>query len=86
MVHPLSQAEADRVFSDRDRTEKKKFNDRQIRNLKQRAYREDRKGREALDAWLQPVGSPMDLIDYERSAEKLQIILGQLEAAERLDG
>ena len=82
MVHPLSQAEADRVFSQQDRAEKSRIDSRQINNLKQRAYREDRKGREALSAWFSKTGSPLDLIDYERSAEKLQTIIGQMPASE----
>lgn len=81
-VHPLSQAEADRVFTARDRAEKASLDKRQIANLKQRAYREDRKGREALSAWFSKTGSPLDLIDYERSAEKLQSILGQMPTSE----
>lgn len=82
MTHPLSQAEADRVFTARDRAEKDRLDNRHIVNLKQRAYREDRKGREALSAWFSKTGSPLDLIDYERSAEKLQTIIGQMPASE----
>lgn len=82
MAHPLSQAEADRVFTARDRAEKDRLDNRHIVNLKQRAYREDRKGREALSAWFSKTGSPLDLIDYERSAEKLQTIIGQMPASE----
>jgi len=56
--------------------------ERQIRNIKQQAYRQSRKANEALAAWFSPIGSALDLIDFERAAERQQLVVRQLAATE----
>lgn len=56
--------------------------ERWIKNIKQAAYREGRKSSESLAAWFAPTGSPLDLIDFEKHAEKQQMAVRQLSAVE----
>jgi hypothetical protein len=81
-VHPLSQAEADRVFSPADRARAAKPYERQIANLKQRSYRMGRKASEAIEAWFSPMGTIEDILDYERAAEAQQLLVGQIAGTE----
>jgi len=83
MIHPASQAEADRVFSPRERKEAadRRFNPA-IKNLKQRAYRAGRKASEAIEAWFSPLGTVEDLLDYEKAAETHQLITGKISGLE----
>jgi len=83
MAHPLSQAEADRVFSPSERKEavERRFTP-SIKNMKQRAYREGRKAREALEAWFSPLGTAEDVLDYEKAAEAQQILAGKVAGME----
>lgn len=81
-VHPLSQAEADRVFTPSERAVAAKPYELQVKNLKQRAYRAGRKASEALEAWFSPIGTIEDLLDFERAAESQQRIVGQLSGTE----
>jgi len=57
--------------------------ERWAKNIKQAAYRDGRKAREAIEAWFSPLGHPLDLIDYERAAEKQQMTVRQLAAVEK---
>lgn len=82
MVHPLSQAEADRVFTSEERAFAAKPYERQVKNLKQRAYRAGRKASEALEAWFSPLGTAEDILDFERAAEAQQKLVGQLAGTE----
>lgn len=82
MVHPLSQAEADRVLSASDRAQAAKPYEQQVRNLKQRAYRAGRKASEALEAWFSPLGTAEDILDFERAAEAQQKLVGQMAGTE----
>jgi hypothetical protein len=81
-IHPLSQAEADRVFTPADRAQAAKPYERQIKNLKQRSYRMGRKASEAIEAWFSPIGTVEDILDYERAAEAQQLLVGQLAGME----
>jgi hypothetical protein len=58
--------------------------ERQIRNIKQQAYREGRKARDSLAAWFEKTGSVLDLIDFEKHASKQQAILKELVPLENL--
>jgi hypothetical protein len=82
MAHPLSQAEADRVFSQEDRAQAAKPYARQVKNLKQRVYRSGRKASEAIEAWFSPLGTVEDLLDYEKAAEAQQLLVGQVAGME----
>ncbi len=57
--------------------------ERWAKNIKQAAYRDGRKARQAIEAWFSPLGHPLDLIDYERAAEKQQMTVRQLAAVEK---
>jgi len=81
-IHPLSQAEADRVFSPEDRAQAAKPYKRQISNMKQRAYRTSLKASAALDAWFTRLGTVEDVLDYEREAEAQQILVGRIAGME----
>jgi hypothetical protein len=83
-VHPISQAEADRVFSPADRAQAAKPYERQIANLKQRSYRMGRKASEAIEAWFSPMGTVEDILDYERAAEAQQLLVGQIAGTEAI--
>jgi hypothetical protein len=83
-VHPLSQAEADRVFTPADRAQAAKPYERQIKNLKQRSYRMGRKASEAIEAWFSPMGTVEDILDYERAAEAQQLLVGQIAGTEAI--
>lgn len=82
MPHPLSQAEADRVFSQEDRAQAAKPYVRRVKNLKQQAYRAGRKASEAIEAWFSPLGTVEDLLDYEKAAEAQQLIVGRVAGTE----
>jgi hypothetical protein len=82
MVHPLSQSEADRVFTPSERAVAAKPYERQVKNLKQRVYRTGRKASEAIEAWLSPLGTVEDLLDFERHAENQQLLAGTLAGTE----
>lgn len=58
--------------------------ERQIRNIKQRAYREGRKASDSLAAWFAKTGSALDLIDYEEHAVNQQEIMKRLVPLENL--
>lgn len=75
---------ADTACSSSDRSKLIADYERQIRNIKQQSYREGRKARDSLSAWFEPTGSVLDLIDYEKFAEKQQTVLKQLEPLENL--
>lgn len=77
MVHPISQAEADRVFSASDRAQAARQYEPQLKNLKQCAYRSGRRASAALEAWFSPLGTAEDILDFEREAEKQQRLVGQ---------
>lgn len=77
MVHPLSQAEADRVFTPQDRAQSARQFEPQLKNLKQSAYRSGRRASAALEAWFSPLGTAEDILDFEREAEKQQRLVGQ---------
>lgn len=57
--------------------------ERWAENIKQAVYRDGRKARQAIEAWFSPLGHPLDLIDYERAAEKQQMTVRQLAAVEK---
>lgn len=57
--------------------------ERWLKNIKQASYRDGRKASEAIEAWFSPLGHPLDLIDYERAAEKQQLTVRQLAAVEK---
>ena len=82
MTHPLSQAEADRVFTRSERATAAKPYELQIKNLKQRSYRAGRKASEALEAWFSPLGTAEDILDFERAAESQQKLVGQMAGTE----
>ena len=82
MVHPLSQAEADRVFSASDRAQAARQYEPQLKNLKQRAYRSGRRASAALEAWFSPLGTAEDILDFERAAEAQQKLVGQMAGTE----
>jgi len=80
-VHPLSQAEADRVFSQEDRAQaaqrKQSPNVRQLtkdlRNCDQRLERNHKHAGTALWNWFE--GDPRGLVHYEKCAERIQLDL-----------
>jgi len=84
MVHPLSQAEADRVFSKEDREESAKRLRRQYRNARQRFDRNMKRCEQLLADFDKRTGTLWDLADRERCAERAQINAMEMHALEAL--
>lgn len=74
MAHPLSQAEADRVFTDEDRLSAAMQIIPQLKNVQQRERRAAQKAVEAMAAWWSKTGTHEDLLDFEKAAERHQLV------------
>lgn len=81
-IHPLSQAEADRVFPKAERAAAAERMAAQLHNIRRRYQRANDKAAEALLAWMSPLGTAEDVLDYERAAELQQKIALELAVAE----
>jgi hypothetical protein len=84
MVHPLSQAEADRVFSKEDREESAKRLQPQYRNARQRFDRNMKKCDRLLADFDKRIGTIWDLAEREIYAERAQINAMEMHALEAL--
>lgn len=83
-IHPVSQAEADRVFSPSDREAAAKRLEPQYRNVRQRFYRNMKKAEASLASYDRRSGTLWDLADFEAHAIAAQLNAGVMAGLERL--
>ena len=83
MVNPLSLEEAERVFTPAERRVAAELVDHQLRNARQRLRRIMTKATRALADFDQRIGSPLDILDFERHAEQSQLTAGDIDGFEK---
>jgi len=83
-IHPLSQAEADRVFSQEDRSEAIKRMAPRLRNARQRLDRNMKRCDQLLADYDKRTGTLHDLAEREIYAERAQLCAGEVHAVEAL--